>query len=139
MYISAYNLYLKASLTNTQSIQTALLLEEGVEAVKQLRDASWTNNIAALTNDTPYYLAWDSASSTWQATTTPMLVDSYFARTFTLSSAYRDSSENLTSSSTSGATLDTGVRELAVTVSWSDRGATTTRSLYTYITNLFGN
>ena len=136
--LSSYVLYLQASGSNTQSIQAAFLLEEGVEGIKSIRDAGWTANIVPLTTGTPYYLSWNSGLSSWQTTVTPNTVDG-FTRKIILYPAYRDSNSNLVSSTTVGAVADTGTRQLVVSASWSYGGVITTRSIATYISNIFNN
>lgn len=136
--LSTYVLYLQASGANTQSIQAAFLLEEGVEGVKAIRDAGWTSNIVPLSTGVSYYLTWNVASSTWQLTTTSTSTDG-FIRQIILSSAYRDANSNLVSSSTPGAINDSGTRLVTVSAQWSYRGVATTRSVSTYISNIFNN
>ncbi len=137
--LSAYSLYLRAAVSNTSNIQASLLSEEGIEAVKSIRDGSWTSNIVPLSLNTNYYLAWNSSSSLWTLSTTASSIDNTFFRTVVFSNAYRDSSSNLTASTTFGATIDSGTREITANVSWLDRGATSTRSISTYISNIFNN
>ncbi len=136
--LSSYVLYLQASGSNTQSIQAAFLLEEGVEGMKSIRDAGWTANIVPLTTGTPYYLSWGVASSAWQTTTVSTSTDG-FVRKIILYPAYRDVNSNLVSSTTPGAVVDTGTRQLNVTLAWSYKNSTSTRSIMTYISNIFNN
>ncbi len=136
--LSSYVLYLQASGSNTQSIQAAFLLEEGVEATKSIRDAGWSTNITSLTTGTGYYLSWNNPSSVWQTTTQATSTDG-FIRKIILYPAYRDASSNLVSSTTPGAVVDTGTMQLNVFVSWSYRGSTSTRSIVTYISNILNN
>lgn len=125
------------SYRNTARIQAALLLEEGTEALKVMRDSSWTNNIATLSTATTYRFEWSTSTATWLATTTGLaLIDGVFDRSFTVSNVNRDAGFNIVSS---GGTLDSGSKNVTVTVSWLDGNATTTRSLNTYIFNSFNN
>ena len=80
--VGAFNFYIKASIENADKIRAVYLLEEGVEAVRLLRDGDWTSNISTLTTYTSYYLA--IVGNTWEATTTSSLIDDTFDRTFTL-------------------------------------------------------
>lgn len=130
---TAYNLYVGHGLSNNRTIKAAYLLEEGVEAVKFWRDISWTANIATLTVSQPYYLYWNGTG--WVSTTTSQSVDGSYLRSFKLDQVYRDGVSDIASSGT----LDPNTRKLTVSVSWTQAGTTTTRSLSTYITNLFGN
>ena len=127
---------LRVSANSTARVQAAFLEEEGLEALRILRDNGWTSNIASLTSGTTYYLTYDSAALTWKATTTRASIDSTFYRTFVLSDVYRDGSKNIVSS---GGTLDSAIKKCTVSVAWQDRNATTTRSLSTYLTNIFSN
>jgi len=134
--VSVHNIYLRSLTANVDLVKATYLAEEGIEVVKGLRDKSWSSNIASLTNGTPYYLNFSTSTSVWSTTTVVSTIDNRFYRTATLSAVNRDSSSDIT---TSGGTLDLNIRKVNVTVSWNDTGATTTRSIDTYITNLFAN
>ncbi len=132
--ITASNQYLIGAGDNLKSAKAAYIAEEGIEAVKIIRDTNWST-ITALSNNINYYLYFDTSSSTnntWKATTTASLIDSSFTRTFQLEAVYRDSNGRIQSSGT----LDTNTKKVTVTVSWSLRSSTTTNSLSTYITNI---
>lgn len=123
------------SLENTPRVQAAMLLEEGAEALRLMRDAGWTSKIGTLANGTTYRFAW--VNGEWRATTTPSMIDSTFDRTFTLQAVNRDTTTyNIVSS---GGTLDSGTKKATVSVAWSYKGATTTRSIELYIYNTFNN
>lgn len=132
--ISVHNTYLRSSFSNLDEIKATYLAEEGIEAVKGLRDASWTTNIAPLVNGTSYYLVY--TGTLWATSTTFALIDSKYTRKVVLSAVNRDASSDIT---TSGGSTDANTRKVNVTVSWSTGSATSTRSIDTYITNLFGN
>ena len=74
-----------------------------------------------------------STNNTWKATSTIYTIDSIFDRTFKLYSVNRDSNGRVV---LNGGTLDSNTRELTVSVSWRLKGATTTKVLSTYITNI---
>jgi Tfp pilus assembly protein PilV len=124
---------LQVSGTTESAIQGDYLLEEGVEGVKLLRDASYTNNIQTLSTTTPYYLLWNSSS--WIATTTSALIDNTFERKFSIADVKRDANDDIASTGT----IDPKTKLVTVSVAWSSKGATTTRSIGTYLTNLFNN
>lgn len=115
----------------TRDIQAGFLLEEGVEAVKFLRDKGWEGNIASLTPGADYYL--EFSGSSWRATTSKILIDGFFERKFVLENVYRDGNDDIASS---GA-LDADTKKLVVFVSFVSRGSTTTRSIPAYLTNLY--
>jgi len=126
------------SLNNTSRIQAGMLLDEGAEALRLMRDSGWSKNIASLSNGTTYRLVW--SGGTWTSTTSAYMIDGQFDRTFMLGPVYRDSTTyNIISS---GGTLDTGTRAATVTVAWKDdlnKGATTTKSVQLYLYNTFSN
>lgn len=132
--LGAHNLYFQTALANGEVVKGAYLAEEGVEVVRFLRDSSWDTNIAPLVLDTDYYLVW--TGGTWQTTTTQSLIDSVFERTITLSAVYRDVSADIVSS---GGTLDPNTLLVVSSVSWPKNGVTVTKSISTYLTNIFDN
>lgn len=129
----AYGNFVYLSVQNTAKIQATLLLDEGVESIKTMRGERWSN-IASTTASTTYYFAW--MTDRWRATTTPVVIDNTFYRTFTVSPVYRDSSTFNILPDASG-TLDTGTKKVDIIIVWNDRGATTTRSTTMYIFNLY--
>ncbi len=128
--IAVNNIFISSSSSNIDKLQATFLAEEGIEAVKSIRDYGWATKIATLTNNTTYYLVFTSGQ--WVATTTPQYVDGKL-RSFTLDPAYRNGSDQLASS----CTLDVETKKVTVSVAWAQKGATTTKTVSTYITNLF--
>ena len=131
---TTYHFYLVKSLGNESAVKGAFLLEEGVEAVKVIRDNGWTANIAPLSTATTYYLYYNN--TTWVSTTTVQTVDG-FSRSFVLSAVNRDNTTK--DIVTSGGTLAANTKKVTLTASWFDAGTTTAKSISTYITNLFSN
>lgn len=129
---TAYSTYVSYALRHQRSVQAIYLIGEEIEAVTFLRDKGWTENIATLSNDVTYYIIWDSY---WKATTTPQYVDGQFLRMFSLSAVYRDGQDRIASSGT----LDPDTRLVTASISYVDGKATTTDTMSTYITNLYGN
>lgn len=132
--MSVHNTYLSSSFSDLFEVKATYLAEEGIEAVKGLRDVSWTDNIASQTNDIPYYLAFSNGA--WTLTSTPLLIDSKFSRSITFSAVNRNASSDIV---TSGGTPDSNIKKVTVVVSWPLGGTTATRSIETYITNIFSN
>ncbi len=126
------NLYLKTAFSSGEVIQATELAEESLEVMRFLRDSSWDANIVPLSLGVNYGLVLDAG--TWQATTTNIWVDGTFERTVVLSAVYRDSSGDITSGG--GGTLDPGTLLVVSNVSWWKDGATTTKSISTYLTDL---
>ncbi len=132
--ISAFILHLRAGLAVPERIQSTLLVEEGIEALKFLRDGSWDTNIAPLALDTTYYFY--ATSTTYEATTTEQVSLNKFYRTFVLSAVLRNSDGIIVDT---GGTVDDGSRRIDVSVSWLTQNGTTTKTFTTYLTNLFLN
>ena len=132
--LSVHSLYLKTALSNGDAIQATFLAEESIEVMRFLRDSSWDNNIVPLALGTNYGLVW--YSNTWQASTTNTWIDGSFVRTAAFFAVYRDSNRDIV---VSGGTLDPNTRLLVATVSWANNGATTTKSISTYLTDLNEN
>ncbi len=119
---------------NTKNIQAAYLLEEGLEAVKILRDSSWQNNIVPLNAGDNYYLKFQQGN--WLATSSVVFIDSVFERKFAFSNVNRNASDDIVDS---GGVLDPGTKKVVMSVSWATRNGTTTKSIPTYLTNIFNN
>ncbi|HEY1037485.1 MAG TPA: prepilin-type N-terminal cleavage/methylation domain-containing protein [Candidatus Paceibacterota bacterium] len=133
--IGAYGGLTKLSLDNMPRIQSAMLLEEGAEALRLMRDSGWTAHIAPLGENAPYRFVWSAGQ--WRATTSPALIDSKFSRTFTLAPVYRDATTY--DIVQTGGTLDSGTKKATVSVSWNQKGVTTTQSIELYVYNTFNN
>jgi prepilin-type N-terminal cleavage/methylation domain-containing protein len=131
---SSYAIALKATVKNTAYLQAAFLAEEGNEALKNMRDFGWSNYVGSLSVGTPYRLSWTAGM--WQATTTNTFIDGKFDRAFVLSAVSRDGSNNIVSS---GGTVDTNTKKVVVSVSWNEGGATTTKTMESYVSNIFSN
>jgi hypothetical protein len=130
--VGVFNLALKSALANAAKIEASFLEEEGIEAVLTIRDASWSANIVNKVSGTDYYLTFNGTN--WTIGTTRVLVDNVFERKINFYDVYRDSSQNIVSS---GGTLDLNTKKVVSTVSWQVSGATVSRSMSTYLTNIF--
>lgn len=130
LYFSLANRIAKQS---AETVQGALLVEEGMEAVRVLRDRGFSEQIDSLSEDTDYYLFF--SDGTWNATTTAQAVGSIFIRTFRLEGVMRDGNDDIV---VSGGSVDPDTKEVTVNVSWSDEaGDTKTLEASAYITNAF--
>jgi Tfp pilus assembly protein PilV len=116
-----------------QNVQAGFLLEEGVEAIKIMRDSGWSANISTLSAGAPHYFNFDG--STWRATTSNIFIDGVFERSFIIENVYRDGDDDIAASGT----LDQDTKKISVSVSWNKRTGTTTKTISTYIANLFNN
>ena len=132
---AAFQSALKLNSLNLHLTQANFLLAEGIEAVRLMRDNGWAANIAALSVNTDYFLSYDMGSNLWRSTNINVFVGGLFERKFRLAAVYRDGSQNIVPSGT----LDASSKKLDVTVSWRQGAATTTRTVSTYLTDLFIN
>lgn len=132
--VSAFTTAVKTAAGNTEKIQAAFLAEEGMEIIRLLRDNGWSANIASHPSGEVFYLSFDGTA--WQATSANGYIDGKFERKASLHDVYRDGSKNIVSS---GGSLDAETKRAAVSISWLSAGATTTKSLETYLTNIFKN
>ena len=115
--VSALRLFVHSGSATTEKLQAALLVEEGVEAMRSIRDRSWSE-FNGLSGGT-YHLV---LGSSWSATTTVQLIDSRFTRVFTVESVYRRNSDSdiVASTSPDQKTLDPNTKRVVVTISWRE-------------------
>jgi len=119
---------------SARQVEAAYLAEEGLEAVRLLRNTSWDTSIASLTNGTNYYPV--LASGNWSLNTTnPGLIDNVFTRTITVQSVLRDVDDNIAETGT----LDPNTKRIISTVVWLEKGSAKQVELQTYITNFLSN
>lgn len=126
----AFQNSLKASRTINKRIQASFLAQEGIEALRMIRDNGW-QNISGLSDGSNYYFAW--SDNTWATSTNNVFVDETFERKFTVLNAYRDGSDDIAQSGT----LDSNTKKVTVSVSWRDGLSTTTESISAYLINIF--
>lgn len=120
---------IQVSNQSLRQAQATLLIEEGVESIKSIRDNNWTN-ISGLTNGQKYYL---SFNNNWSLSPTVSNIDGLFTREVVSSAVYRDSNDNIAESGT----LDSGTVKFTVTVHWSKPNGTVSKSLSFYVSNIF--
>lgn len=137
--LTAFNLFMRTGLANTEKIQATYILEEGVEAFRYIRDSGWSSNIGTLTEGVPYYMVFDGSG--WEATTTKTIIDEVFDRTVTLANVYRRDSDSdiVASTSPDQKTLDTNTIEVEVRVIWDKHEVVYEVNIVTYFTNIFDN
>jgi type II secretory pathway pseudopilin PulG len=136
IYISQlYSDSVLLSSSNAARVQAVFLLDEGVEAVKTMRGEAW-DNIENTLASTTYYLIWEN--NKWNATTTPQIIDNTFTRTLLFSPVYRDNI-GFNIGGPGMTTIDYGTKQVDISVSWLDHGATSTRNISMYIFDILGN
>ncbi len=119
----------EASQRSLERTQVAYLLEEGFEAVKTIRDESWTT-ITNLSDGTPYYVSWNGTS--WSLTTTASTIG-MFSRSIVFSSVARDSNDDIVDS---GGTVDTRTRKGVVTITWTTPSGNRSEELTFYLADI---
>lgn len=132
--VGVYNLQLKEIFGGSKEIKASLLAEEGIEAVKFLRNDSWSSNIATLSTGSDYFLSWQVDG--WDIVTTNNYVDGLYERKIVFYEVMRDMNSNIVES---GGSVDSDTMKVEVSVSWNEGTATSTRVLTTYVANLFDN
>lgn len=132
--MGAYGFFISVENKTTDLTRASFLLEGGIEGVRFLRDSSWTTNIANKSTTTVYYMTYSTTTNKLALATTS--VPSHgFVRTIRFYDVFRDANKDI---ATSG-TFDINTKKVAVSVSWVSGGATTSKNLSAYITNIYGN
>ena len=107
--------------------------QEGIEAVRNMRDGGWTANISGLTFGATYYLTTSGAQ--WTLTgTNPGVLGGKFTRTIVLDNTSRDINDTIV---TTGGTDDPKTKKVTATVSWGS--PVKSMQLETYITDILKN
>lgn len=115
-------------------VQAVSLAQEGLEAVRVIRDQSWSANIAPLSAGTTYSATLSGTS--WALTTiNPGPIDSLYTRTLVFANVNRDANDNISEAGSA----DADTRKITSTVSWQERGSSRAVTLATYITNFQDN
>lgn len=127
--------YERVSRENRDMIKASFLASEGIEAMRSIRDGSFSA-FTVLVAGTPYYLVFSGTA--WQATDTPQTIDGLFTRTILLQDVLRDDTTYEISTSSIGTHVDADIREVISRVVWA-HAATGTRTIEarTYLSNIF--
>lgn len=130
--LSVSNSALEARAQGMQNAQATLLLTQGAEAMRLIRDSGWATTSALTLNQT-YYPFYDGVM--WKLlNATSSMVDGTFDWRIRLNSVQRDAGKRIV---TSGGTVDPDAKLVTVTVAWKGRNGTTTRMLPIYLINIF--
>lgn len=128
--VSSANKFLIYSNSSLKSYQATLALEEGIEAVKNVRAVAWTN-ISTLTSGTDYGLSF--SGSNWTIVSGTQLTANGFSRKINFYDVYRDGNNDIASSGT----LDTGIKNVVVTTTWVENGVSKSKEIEFYIADIF--
>lgn len=132
-FVVSFNYFVRSSILGTKTVQSYFLAEEGLEAVKSMRNNSWATNINQLISGQNYYFYFNGNS--WEGTTTQSKIDNIFTRKFVLENVYRNTNGDISSSGV----LDPGSKKINVFVSYNINDSVITKNLSMIITNIFGN
>ncbi|MDP3710109.1 MAG: hypothetical protein Q8R29_00070 [bacterium] len=110
-----------------QNLEATLLAQETIEAVRSIRDASWTNNISPLINGTTYYPI--IQNNKWVLTTTPPPLINGYTRLVILGEVRRNVLDQISPTGT----VDAGTRLVTSRVTWGSPAKQI--ELVTYLTN----
>ncbi len=130
----------KLETTSSNKIRANFLAEEGLEASRFLRDKSWSLNLAGLSAGTNYYLAFAAVTSIWSiGAAGPDKIDNLFYRKITINNVSRDPSTQNIESTYNPSNNDPDTKKFNVEVAWQERGATSTVTISTYLSDIFDN
>lgn len=133
----------KLGFNSVSRIQAGMLAEEGVAAIINLRNVSW-QNIATLDNNVPYKLFWDQGDGLWKTAAWANLIDNKFDRTVVFYDVYRSPLTYEIVPPPNGwflltdiPVIDPGTKKFVVTITWHDDNGTSTKSVTSYVHNIF--
>lgn len=113
--------------TERENLEASLLAQEGIEAVRSVRDESWSSNIATLQNNVAYYPVLQNEKWVF-ATTSPGTINGKYTRYILFNQVYRDLQDKITTATT---TVDTGTKIVTSRVTWSGKQ----KDLMVYLTD----
>lgn len=137
-FLSIYEMIIfanKITANSLRRVEAVNFAQEGIEAVRTIRDSGWAANIAAVANDTNYYLT--ISGGKWTITQAPVpLLNAIFTRTIKFYGVNRDVNGNIIAV---GGVADPKTKRVVSNVFWTERGQVYNVSLETYITNFLDN
>src|SRR3989344_1881720 len=129
------NTVTRAMRTERYIREATLLLAEGEDAVKFLRDAGWGTYITPAVLETAYYL--NFTGSNWTLVTLdPGIINNHYTRSFVFHQVLRDASGNIVQS---GGSADANSRRVTATLSWQGVTGPQTLSNDFYVNNILRN
>lgn len=128
----------KLAAESSNKVRANFLAEEGLEAMRLLRDQSWSANLAGLNAGTNYYLSFVPPTSIWGVgVSSSGLIDNLFERIIAVEDVNRDpATDDIV---TTDGVNDPDTKKINVSVSWSERSGMSTITVSTYLTDMFDN
>ena len=117
----------------TDKVKALEFAQEGIEAVRSMRDGSFTDNISVLTFGSTYYAVISGGKWTLSASN-PGVLSGKFTRTVVVNNVSRDINDNIV---TAGGTNDPKTKKVVVTVSWGNPAKTV--QLIAYMADILKN
>ncbi|MEK9166022.1 MAG: hypothetical protein AAB525_04180 [Patescibacteria group bacterium] len=109
------------------------LAQEGIEAVRSLRNKDWTN-ISALDEAIVYYPT--LAGDEWTlSTTNPGPIEGAYIRTVELDKVFRNGSDDIDTAGTD----DPNTKKIQVKIAWNEQAGSKEIIVETYLTNFLDN
>jgi prepilin-type N-terminal cleavage/methylation domain-containing protein len=109
------------------------IIEEGIEAVKTIRDTDW-DTIENLEIETDYYLRFETSSNLWELVELEVPVDGIVNRKITFHNIERDAN---TDDIVASGTLDDGGRRVDISITYLYKEQTINKEASFYLFNLF--
>ena len=136
-FVSIYQalLFYHKSMKGAVNKVTAIYLaQEGIEAVRSLRNKSWTDNIAALNEANVYYPILNEGE--WAlSTTNPGPIDGAYIRTVVVDKVFRNGLDDI---DTAGSE-DPKTKKIQVKIAWNEPTGSKEIIVETYLTNFLAN
>ncbi len=131
--------FLRASNVSNSTQQAVFLSKEGIEAVRFLRDMSWSSNISSLSTasgSNAYYAV--GSGSAWILTSAdPGPISGKFNRTIVFWPVNRDLAGNIVDA---GGSNDPNTRKITVNITWiNENGNSQVYYVSAYLTNFLNN
>ncbi|MFP4616837.1 MAG: hypothetical protein ACLFNR_01600 [Candidatus Paceibacterota bacterium] len=129
--ILAFLLYMQIATAAPQHTAAVFLADEGLEAVRSIRNRGWESEIESLQEDTSYNLYFSEGN--WHATTTEQVIEGTFVREFVLKEVSRDSEGRIDETGS----IDDGSRRVDVVVTWDGLVGESQVEVSSYIMDIF--
>jgi prepilin-type N-terminal cleavage/methylation domain-containing protein len=136
--MNAYGFFMTLETRTANLAKASLMAEEGLEVVRFNRDSSWNANILTKSTTTTYYLTFATSTKVWSFGTSPASEDG-FMRTVNFYDVKREDGVDSGDIKPTGGTYSPNTKKITVSVSWNEKGVATSKSISTYLSNIYDN